>query len=132
VPIFQYAKLVRDNIADWHIKAGHTPKVTYLKGTELIQALSQKLHEEADEVAGASPEELAEEIADVQQILNDICAVTGIELVQVEEIRSKKEARKGGFQRGVYIDSVVIPNEEDEWVQYCRRAPEKYPEISDQ
>ena len=132
MPTFKYAKLVRDNIADWHVDAGHTPKVTHLQGAELIQALSQKLHEEADEVAVASSEELAEEIADVQQILRDICSVAGIDPISVEEIRKEKEAHKGGFQKGVYIDSVAIPNDDDVWAQYCRRAPEKYPEISDE
>lgn len=129
MPTFKYAKLVRDNIADWHVEAGHTPKVIHLQGTELVQALSRKLHEEADEVAAASSEELAEEIADVQQILRDICSVAGIDPISVEEIRKEKEARKGGFQKGVYIDEVMIPRDDDEWAQYCRRSPEKYPEI---
>ncbi len=126
---FIYAKLVRDNIARFHIEAGHTPKVTYLKGKELIRALCKKLHEEADEVdAALSREEMIEEIADVQQILDDLCGAENITKEELETIRKAKAKKKGGFTNGVYIETVEMPNESDEWVAYCRKNPAKYPE----
>lgn len=130
MPTFQYAKLVRDNIPGWHRENGHTVNGHQLVGNELRAALCQKLHEEADEVDGAaSRQELIEEIGDVQQIINDLLATQNITQVELEASIAKKTARKGGFQNGEYIESVTIPNEDDEWAQYCRRAPEKYPEI---
>lgn len=130
MPKFRYAKLVRDNIADWHTEHGHVVDGRRLSGNELIKALCRKLHEEADEVDGAlTGDELVEEIADVQQILDDLCAVAGIERQQVVDARDKKLAVKGGFQAGQYIESVKIADENDQWAQYCRRSPAKYPEI---
>lgn len=131
MPTFRYTKLVRDKIADWHVESGHTPVVKHLTGTPLKAALCDKLHEEADEVKGAlSRKELIEEMADVQQILNDLCNVEGIRQDEVEEVRVAKAAKKGGFQKGVYIDTVYMPNDDDKWVQYCRKDPQKYPEVS--
>ncbi len=131
MPTFKYAKLVRDNIADFHVKSGHSPTVRYLKGKELIKALCAKLHEESDEVDGAlNRDELIEEIADVYQILEDLCSIESIDRLEVESIRIQKASRKGGFKRGVYIEKVEIPNDDDKWARYCRRQPEKYPEIS--
>lgn len=130
MPTFRYAKLVRDNIPGFHRASGHTISGRQLVSDELKQALIMKLHEEADEVSGAlSREELIEEIGDVQQIINDLCATQGITIEELNTIMAKKADRKGGFQNGEYIDTVTIPNEDDKWTQYCRQAPEKYPEI---
>jgi predicted house-cleaning noncanonical NTP pyrophosphatase (MazG superfamily) len=130
MPTFKYAKLVRDNIWRWHEESGHTVKGQMLKGAELRKRLSEKLHEEADEVSLAtSREELIEEIADVRQILDDLCAEAGISKAEVTASQAKKLAKKGGFREGRYIETVTIPHEDDEWAQYCRKSPEKYPEV---
>ena len=130
MPTFRYAKLVRDNIPGWHRENGHTVKGKQLAGPELQNALCGKLHEEADEVSGAlSREELIEEIGDVQQIINDLCISEGITKEELEASIKTKTDRKGGFLKGEYIDTVTIPDENDKWAQYCRQAPEKYPEI---
>jgi len=130
MPTFKYAKLVRDNISGWHRENGHTVNGRQLTGKELLEALVAKLHEETDEVSGAmSRDELVEEIGDVQQIINDILASQNIPQSELEQSIQKKTGRKGGFLKGEYIESIVIPDENDEWAQYCRRAPEKYPEI---
>ncbi|HSW92358.1 MAG TPA: nucleoside triphosphate pyrophosphohydrolase [Patescibacteria group bacterium] len=130
MPTFKYAKLVRDNIPGWHRENGHTINGRRLTGNDLLEALIAKLHEEADEVSGAmSRDDLIEEIGDVQQIINDILSSQNIAHSEIEQSIQKKTGRKGGFLQGEYIESVTIPNENDEWAQYCRRAPEKYPEI---
>lgn len=130
MPTFKYAKLVRDNIPGWHNERGHIVKGRQLKDDALLGALIGKLHEEADEVGGAqSRQELVEEIGDVQQIINDLCTSQSITVDELAMSIKKKTDRKGGFLRGEYIESVTIPDEDDEWAQYCRRDPEKYPEI---
>lgn len=130
MPTFKYAKLVRDNIPDWHRDCGHTINGKQLAGNDLRDALIEKLHEEADEVSGAlSQDELIEEIGDVQQIINDLCTSQGITKDELAAAMQKKVDRKGGFLGGEYIETVTIPNEDDEWAQYCRKAPEKYPEV---
>ncbi|MGB4967124.1 MAG: nucleoside triphosphate pyrophosphohydrolase [Candidatus Saccharimonadales bacterium] len=130
MPTFRYAKLVRDNIPQWHAQSGHHVKGRRLTGRELINGLCDKLHEEADEVGAAmSREEMIEEIADVQQILADLCAEMKVSATEVEDARRVKLAKKGGFKTGEYIETVTMPNEDDKWVSYCRNNPAKYPEI---
>lgn len=130
MPRFQLKKLVRDNIWRWHEESGHTVKGKVLEGKELRDALCEKLHEEADEVNGAlSKEDLAEEIADVRQILDDLCMAEGIDEQAVKIVQEKKRERKGGFLEGRYIDEIHMPDESDKWVEYCRNSPDKYPEV---
>lgn len=130
MPIFKYAKLVRDNIWGWHEAKGHTIRGQKLSGIKLRKALCEKLHEEADEVDGAlSREELIEEIADVQQILDDLCKEEKITSEDIAKIQHEKAKRKGGFSKGHYIETVTIPDEQDKWAQYCLDRPEKYPQV---
>lgn len=131
MPTFRYAKLVRDNIPNWGVANGYTIKGRRLTGDKLRKALIEKLHEEADEVDDAmSRQELIEEIGDIQQVINDLCAVADISTQELAEVVKQKADRKGGFSNGEYIDTVTIPNDDDEWVQYHRRSPEKYPEVT--
>ena len=132
MPIFKYAKLVRDNIPGWHRENGHTVRGRQLSKDELRTALIAKLREEADEIDSAlSTEELVEEIGDVQQIIDDLCTTMGVDKDELAAAIAKKTGRKGGFLQGEYIDTVTIPDENDKWAQYCRRAPEKYPEVKE-
>lgn len=130
MPTFRYAKLVRDNITAWHKESGHVVEGRQLTGAELRAALAEKLHEEADEVSGAlSHEELLEEIGDVQQIIDDLLTTEKISQEELRQVMAKKRERKGGFLKGEYIETVTIDDENDKWAQYCRRSPEKYPEV---
>ncbi|MBI3889193.1 hypothetical protein HY312_01265 [Candidatus Saccharibacteria bacterium] len=76
-----------------------------------------------------SDDEIIEEIADVQQVLDDLKSQYGITDLQVGEVQAAKFDKKGGFSDGVFVESVTLP-ESDEWVQYYRNAPEKYPEMT--
>lgn len=132
MPTFQYNKLVRDNIPDFHQKNGHIVKGRTISGDELLSALCRKLHEEADGVEAAlSREEPIEEVGDVQQIINDLCALQDISSEELKAAMQAKAARKGGFQKGEYIEVVTIADESDKWVAYCRNHPDKYPEIEE-
>ncbi len=130
MPTFLYNKLVRDDIPTRHDKRGHTVTMKQLKGDELTKALCKKLHEEADEVhAASSHDELLEEIADVQQIIDDLCGNLSITSEQLQSVKQHKKDKKGGFATGSYIETVYIPDENDKWTLYCREFPDKYPEI---
>lgn len=130
MPTFKYSKLVRDNIPRFHEESGHIIDWRALRGSELMRALARKLHEEADEVDGAlSHDELIEEIADVQQIINDLCVVSDISQAELLAVMDKKAARKGGFTKGAFIETVTMSDDDDKWVTYCRQSPEKYPEV---
>ena len=130
MPTFRYDKLVRDNIPSFHDDSGHTIVSRTLTGKDLSDALIAKLHEETDEISDSLTDaELLEEIADVQQIIDDLCATHGFTKDDLETVRAKKAAKKGGFLKGQYIDTVTMPTD-DEWVEYCRRSPDKYPELA--
>ena len=76
-----------------HIDAGHKLTIKNLSGQDLAKALCEKLHEEADEVSSAlSRDELIEEIADVQQVLNDLCKLQNINKDTLEDVRMKKDS----------------------------------------
>lgn len=127
---FRFNKLVRNNIWRWHEESGHTVAGKRLSGKELSSALVRKLHEEADEVASANNmDEFTEELADVQQLVDELAAVHGISIGAVRDAQQKKLQKKGGFSDGLFIETVSMPSEDDIWAQYCRQAPNKYPEV---
>ena len=57
---------------DKQIAAGAKPVYRQLSATEHKQELVHKIIEEAKEITQANPEEIAAEIADVQQALDDL------------------------------------------------------------
>lgn len=132
MPTFQFNKLIRDKILQLHIDVGHTMTYHNLKGEALKEKLRDKLHEEADEipVRADADNEVIEEIADVQQILDDLKREYGITDEQLSKVQKAKFDKKGGFADGIFIETVTLP-ERDEWVKYYRKSPEKYPEIKE-
>lgn len=130
MPKFASRKLIRDNIIDQHLEFGHTVEYRMLSGKELKSALQQKLHEEADEVPirDDSDDEIIEELADVQQVVDDLKNAYGLLNGEVEKAQKSKRDKKGGFQKGVYIDTVEA-DESDEWVKYYRKHFHKYHEF---
>lgn len=97
-----------------------------------MKALADKLHEESDEVAAAiGTADLVEELADIQQIVNDFCVLANISGARLEACRLEKFKRKGGFLDGQYVVKVTMPDETDKWVTYCRKQPQKYPQIDE-
>ena len=130
MPRFTFKKLIRDKILELHQQAGHTIEHRFLSGNELKEALRLKLHEEADEipVRDSVDDEIIEEIADVQQIIDDLKAEYGISDTQLQTVQKAKYDKKGGFRRGVFVDTVEA-DESDEWTAYYRKSPMKYHEV---
>lgn len=130
MPTFLFNKLIRDKILALHIGEGHDIKYAHLNGDDLKAKLQQKLHEEADEipVRAAVDDEIIEEIADVQQVLDDLKREYGVTDEQIAATQQAKFAKKGGFKDGIFIESVTL-DEADKWVKYYRESPEKYPEV---
>lgn len=127
MPRFTFNKLVRDKIVSQQIASGAKPSYRRLDAQEHASALIAKLHEETDELAAASPENLAEEIADIQQVLDDLRSLHGIPQAAVTAAQARKLHANGGFSDGIFIDSVETA-EDDRWTAYYRAHPERYPE----
>lgn len=102
-----FRKLVRDRIPDIIRAEGRHPVIEVLAADERRGALLAKLVEEAAEVADAEPGELAEELADVVEVVRALAAQLGLSLPDVVELADRKKAARGGFDDGVFLVEVV-------------------------
>jgi len=96
-------KLVRDRIPEIIEASGGQPNTVVIQGQELLDALHAKLDEEAAEVHGASAQGIAEEIADVLEVLRALAGWHGITWDQIEAHRVAKKRDRGGFDRGIWL-----------------------------
>ena len=99
----EHNKLVRDKIPDIIRTSGNQCEVSTLNDAEYIEALRQKLVEEAQEAATAAPNKLAEELADVMEVIDALFAATGIEPEKVREIQKEKRSQRGGFDNKIKL-----------------------------
>jgi len=125
---FSFKKLVRDKVVPDMQSSGSQPQVRTLSDPEFIKALKHKLVEESDELVAEIPEKAAGELADVQEIIDELCAALSISKEQLEELQEAKREKAGGFSERHYIDTVQIA-EDDPWIKHYLSSPEKYPEV---
>jgi len=128
MPKFRFAKLVRDKIVEHQVASGAKPHYRMLNDEEHKKALIKKIIEEAEEIAASKPEDVANEIADVQQALDDLKEKYGLSDKDISVVQAKKRRRNGAFKEGYYIDYVEAV-EKDEWTSYYRKNSDRYPEI---
>lgn len=128
MPKFRFKKLVRDKIVDKQIQKGSRPKYRLLAPDEHRKELIRKITEEALEILGADQTEIASEIADVQQAIDDLKLLMGLSGEDIIDAQRKKKQANGTFERGVYIDYVET-DDGDEWNDYFRNNSDRYPEI---
>lgn len=109
-----YNKLVRDKIPEIIARQGKHVTFRALKGEELKKALKEKLIEETQELVNAeTQEQIIEEMADVQEVLQTMRLVLTkpyITTLDLDDVRNEKQKEKGGFEKGYFLESV----EEDE------------------
>lgn len=112
IPTSQYPKLVRDYMPLIISREGATPVFRYISGEEKRSALVDKLREESAELFAAlesgNLEEIAAEIADVQEVLKAIAQTNGIQMSMIADHQMQKAAVKGTFSRGVYMEAVEL------------------------
>jgi predicted house-cleaning noncanonical NTP pyrophosphatase (MazG superfamily) len=93
-------KLVRDHVPG--LGAGLLREALVTEYEELFEA---KLVEEYRELlATMEPEESTEELADLMQILYDLCSRHGVRVEHVAQRRASKYASHGGFRRMLVLD----------------------------
>lgn len=84
--------------------------VRYMDKAETLEKLKDKLLEESQEVFEAYDKEdkthLKEELADVIEVIDAILYHNNLSLKEVLAIRDEKKGRKGGFEKGVYLESI--------------------------
>lgn len=98
-----YRKLVRDEIPRIIRESGREPVTRILSQDEALAALAQKLCEEAQEYHDSGE---VEELADVMEVIYGIARERGVSMAEVEAIRARKAADRGGFQQRVFLEEV--------------------------
>ena len=99
----EHNKLVRDRIPEIIRTSGNQCETITLSNLDYIKALKQKLVEEAQEAAIAPSEELAQELADVMEVMDALMTAAGIEPEKVREIQKEKRSRRGGFDNRIKL-----------------------------
>jgi predicted house-cleaning noncanonical NTP pyrophosphatase (MazG superfamily) len=70
---------------------------------EFRQALRIKLQEEAQEVAEASPDELATELADLYEVIETMMATYHIDPEIVRNVQIRRREERGGFTQRIRL-----------------------------
>lgn len=126
---FKFSKLVRDKIVQSIIDAGNIPHWRILTEDDYILELKKKMGEEAKEILSAQGDDLMNELADVQEIIENLLNVLKVSKEQLLEVQKKRNKKTGSFKNRQYIDEVEAKID-SEWIQYYLSSPEKYPEIN--
>tara|TARA_B100001758_G_C18339536_1_gene573545 strand:+ start:876 stop:1214 length:339 start_codon:yes stop_codon:yes gene_type:complete len=100
----EYDKLVRDRIPEIIEDSGKKYVIEKCNSAhEINQRLIEKLLEEGDEFLESNE---TEELADLLQIVHSLIENNDCELKDIEKIRAKKEASRGGFRKGIILKRV--------------------------
>jgi predicted house-cleaning noncanonical NTP pyrophosphatase (MazG superfamily) len=129
MPKFKFGKLVRDKIVDHQIASGAIPTYRSLSNSEHKVALVEKIIEEAQEILQAGESEVAAEIADVQQAIDDLREKFGLSANDITGAQALKNDKNGAFKKGIYVEHVEVPADDD-WVAYYKKNADRYPEIT--
>jgi predicted house-cleaning noncanonical NTP pyrophosphatase (MazG superfamily) len=98
-----FDKLVRDEIPRIVRENGDVPVTHSATGDEYRRRLHEKLDEEVAEFHDGPS---AEELADVQAVLDALAAVHGIDDGEIERVRREKAGERGEFAEGVVLEAV--------------------------
>ena len=128
MPKFKVGKLVRDKIVDHQLASGSKTIYRQLTEEEHKRELVNKIIEEAREIAQAKPDEVADEIADVQQAIDDLKEKYSLTDRDIARAQAKKNNKNGAFKKGLFVEQIEM-NEDDQWVEYYRNNSDRYPEI---
>lgn len=126
---FLQNKLWRDKAPGLMRATGSIIHVTQLNDIEYNQQLKNKLKEEVDEVCAAQEKkDLIEELADVFEVIDALCALHKISLEDVRACQNKKRDARGGFYERAFV-TIAEHKAGSFGEQYCRAQPDKYPEV---
>ncbi|MBG9549645.1 phosphoribosyl-ATP pyrophosphohydrolase [Cytobacillus firmus] len=102
-----YNKLVRDQIPEIIEKTGKKFSTRILDDNEYIKELKKKSFEELQEyVETNNNEDAIEELADVLEIIHALAEYHGASIEEVEEIRTQKAEKRGGFKEKIFLIEV--------------------------
>ena len=125
---FKFDKIVRDKVTQLLKENNIDYKQVILTKSDLIKKFKLKLIEEADEVNEANTEEdTISEIADVLEVIEGMVNALGIDYKKIKEAKERKLKRRGGFEKGVFIE-YVSSEDNNPHISYFLDNPDKYPQ----
>ncbi len=102
-----YNKLIRDRIPEIIRAQGRLPAYRVLKADEFRDALKLKLMEEAHELLKAEdPAAVINEVCDVMEVLEAVCAEYGLNADDISETKINKKKDRGGFAKRLFLEYV--------------------------
>lgn len=100
----RHDKLVRDLIPDIIEASGKTCVTRTLDDESYLAALDAKLTEELNEYQA---DKSLEELADLLEVMMAAAAARGHDFSKVEAIRREKAAKRGGFEKRIWLETVT-------------------------
>lgn len=102
-----YNKLIRDKIPQVMDQENKTYEVRVLGDDEYVIELKKKLGEELGEyLAADNDKDAIEELADLQELVYALLAIHGSNPEELEEVRRRKEEKRGGFKDKLFLIEV--------------------------
>jgi predicted house-cleaning noncanonical NTP pyrophosphatase (MazG superfamily) len=102
-----YHKLVRDRIPEIIQQSGKKCTTKILTDEEFRKELQKKMTEELNEyVQAESSEQAIEELADLLELIHALAKCHGSTIEEVEAVRKKKAAERGGFEEKIFLIEV--------------------------
>ena len=102
----KYQKLVRDRIPEIIEKQGKQCSCSVLSDEAYLEHLDRKLSEELDEYL---EDKSMEELADLLEVMTAVAKARGSSMEEVESIRKRKAAERGGFEKKILLEEVCEP-----------------------
>lgn len=99
-------KLVRDRIPEIIEANGERAIVRTLPTAEYNQALRDKLLEECQEARSAPSDELADELADVLEVVQALAASADLTWDEVLQLQDAKRNQRGGFELRIWLEGL--------------------------
>ncbi len=98
-------KLVRDRIPEIiFTNDGVKPHTRILKQKEYREELLKKLQEEVAEVLAAKkPKDIAEELADVEEVIDALLLCSKLSRKDVTVVQKEKRKKRGSFMKRIYL-----------------------------
>ena len=99
-----YNKLVRDRIPEIIEQTGKTCTYSILSDEDYLKMLDEKLNEE---LAEYQEDKSMEELADLLEVVRAVAVARGCSFEELEEIRRAKAAKRGGFEKKLFLEEVI-------------------------